>query len=203
VRGIAKSEASSRRAELAHKKRRPVRDVVRKKVTDLEAERIQKEIEEAKKKGKKKKSLRRVKNQRRRGREEDPTKMKPNEGNGANLPKYKWTQTLSEVELRTWTSESSKIPPPIIDGEFPETIKKDDSAWLIEDKKANTMSWWPKLVLSDPEINTKKIQPENSKLSDLDGETRSMPTSDEQKNKTCSNNSWLPSGNDFSNCKFS
>mmetsp|Transcript_2287 Transcript_2287/g.3073 ORF Transcript_2287/g.3073 Transcript_2287/m.3073 type:complete len:332 (+) Transcript_2287:149-1144(+) len=154
------------------------------------------------------------------GDEEDNDEPPP-PGNGGITDKYVWTQTLSELNVTVPVPEGTKSrqilvdikkkkltvglkgQPPIVEGELHKAIKLDDSFWTLEDnkevainlQKENGMEWWKCVIVGDPEINTQKVQPENSKLSDLDGETRQtvekmmydqrqkamgLPTADEQ-----------------------
>lgn len=123
---------------------------------------------------------------------------KPNAGNGLDMEKYSWTQQLSEVNVNVPVPEGTKSrfvvceikkdrlkvglkgQPPIIDGELYKPVKVDDCFWSIEDGKAlsilltkhNQMEWWKSVIKGDPEVDTQKVEPENSKLSELDPETR-------------------------------
>ncbi|KAI6220339.1 CS domain-containing protein [Aphelenchoides fujianensis] len=134
--------------------------------------------------------------------EDEKGKLQPNASNGCDLPNYSWTQTLKEIEVhvplragvplnsrdvvaeitRTHLKVGVRGKPPILDGDLPDEIKVEESLWVLEGKKdvvltlhkVKDQQWWSRLMQSDPEINTRKVQPENSKLSDLEGETRAM-----------------------------
>ncbi|KAI8919735.1 HSP20-like chaperone [Entophlyctis helioformis] len=140
----------------------------------------------------------------------------------AALP-YKWRQTLQDVDvtipipkgikgrdiLVVFKQKSVKVAlksdlaNPLLEGDLCNAIKVEESTWLIDNgellvhlEKVNKAEWWKNVVTHHPAIDTTKIVPENSKLGDLDGETRAMvekmmfdqrqkamglPSSDEQK----------------------
>jgi len=119
-------------------------------------------------------------------------------GNGGTTEHYVWTQQLAEVTVNVPVPVGTrsrdlvvdigkkrlrvglKGQPPMVDGELHKPVKVDDSFWTVEDgrevvvnlQKENGMEWWKCVVVGDPEIDTSKVNPENSKLSDLDAETR-------------------------------
>ncbi|CDU20173.1 nuclear distribution gene C [Plasmodium yoelii] len=131
--------------------------------------------------------------------DDDEGDSEPPKGNGGKTEKYTWTQTLGTVDMYidveefiktkdikvdiTFKKLSIKVKNNIyIEGEFHKHIKPEDSIWTLEDnriihisiEKLNTMEWWATVIKGDPEIDVKKIVPENSRMEDLDSETRSV-----------------------------
>ncbi|GBF99556.1 hypothetical protein Rsub_12362 [Raphidocelis subcapitata] len=121
--------------------------------------------------------------------------LKPNSGRGADLERYSWTQTLGEVTVcvpvppgtrgrsldvaigRNTLRVGVKGQAPIID--LSEAVKADDCLWNLADNaveltlaKAEGMRWWRAVVEGDPAIDTAAVEPENSRLEELDPETR-------------------------------
>ncbi|CAK7356009.1 unnamed protein product [Dovyalis caffra] len=110
-------------------------------------------------------------------REEEKKKLRvPNKDNGLDMENYSWAQTLQEVTIIVHVPPGTKSrdvvcemkkksvkvglkgQPSILEGELFETIKDE----LVE-----------VLVQGGPEIDIQKAEPEPSRLSDLDLETRS------------------------------
>jgi len=75
----------------------------------------------------------------------------------------------------------------VLEGPTFAALLADDCTWTIEDAdsrsgggrlvtltlaKAQGMSWWPHVVTTEPKLDLGKVEPENSKLSDLDADTR-------------------------------
>eukprot|EP00536_Pseudo-nitzschia_multiseries_P007579 jgi/Psemu1/195985/e_gw1.180.43.1 len=133
---------------------------------------------------------------------DDDDEGPPPEGNGGTVPgKYVWTQTLAELTVVVPVPDNTRgrdvqvvITPShlkvalksnptkeaIVDADLTKRVVCDDSFWTIEDgnrlvinlQKKNEMEWWDAVCKGDPGINVRHIRPENSNLSDLDGETR-------------------------------
>lgn len=177
--------------------------------------------------------------------EEEEDNTPPPPGNGGTVEgKYTWTQTLSDLMVFiklppgtkskmldiTFTNSKYKVAIKgqnvLVEGEWHKRIIVDDTFWTLEDgdlvfniQKDDKMNWWKCVTVGDPEINTQKVQPENSKLSDLDGETRQtvekmmfdqrqkaagLPSSDElQKQEMLQKFMAQHPEMDFSNAKFS
>ncbi len=53
-----------------------------------------------------------------------------------------------------------------------QSIFQDQKVLHLTLYKVNKMEWWHCVIKGDLEIDTQKVQPENSKLADLDFETR-------------------------------
>jgi len=123
-------------------------------------------------------------------------------GNGGRTDNYIWTQVLSDVMVTvpikaglrsrdlvvkidpTTLTVGVKGQSPIIQGDLCDKIDATNATWTLEDDpdegrvialylpKENKMHWWNCVIKGDPEINTQKIVPENSKLEDLDNDVR-------------------------------
>ncbi|CBZ24905.1 conserved hypothetical protein [Leishmania mexicana MHOM/GT/2001/U1103] len=152
-----------------------------------------------------------------------PRGLPPTAANGFAYEKYIFSQSLQEAEVRVplpavnvkgkqvsivitsnHLTVGMKGQPPIVDGELYSKVHAEECMWTIEDGhtvvvtlyKVNSMEWWKTIFQGDPEIDLQKVMPENSKLDDLDSDTRQTvekmmydqrqkmmgkPTSDEQK----------------------
>lgn len=71
----------------------------------------------------------------------------------------------------------------LVDGELFAKVRTDESFWQIDRaegvvtvhfEKLDDMNWWECVVKGHVEIDLSKVEPGNSRLGDLDGDTRGM-----------------------------
>jgi hypothetical protein len=140
-----------------------------------------------------------------------------------------------DVQIKTTTvrvamKDGSKV---FFEGEWPEKIDSEESFWTLETtstgkhlvmnitKMPNQDKWWETILKGEQKIDTSKVNPEPSKLSDLDGEMRGevekmmfdmrqkqmgKPSSDELKKREMLEKVMKANPNlkfDLSNAKFS
>eukprot|EP01055_Gregarina_sp_Pseudo9_P000473 Gregarina_sp_Pseudo_9__472@NODE_1301_length_1702_cov_36_597715_g1222_i0_p1_GENE_NODE_1301_length_1702_cov_36_597715_g1222_i0NODE_1301_length_1702_cov_36_597715_g1222_i0_p1_ORF_typecomplete_len292_score51_83CS/PF04969_16/7_4e15Nudc_N/PF14050_6/6_1e13DUF3801/PF12687_7/0_023_NODE_1301_length_1702_cov_36_597715_g1222_i0110985 len=131
---------------------------------------------------------------------EEAALMSPNSGNGVTYENYSWTQTLSTLEISVPLKDFTNVRGKecrieigtdhllvivrgsrLLDDKLSDKVVIDDSFWVISDgntivitlEKINQMHWWNRCLQGEEKaLDTSKVMPENSKLSDLDPETR-------------------------------
>jgi len=103
----------------------------------------------------------------------------------------KGQEPVIDVRYLALPLPQSPIPNPtnpiLPQGPLPHEIHPSESTWTLEPApastkeislhldKTNKMQWWASITTNAPYfLDTSKIEPENSKLGDLDGETRGM-----------------------------
>ncbi|KAL4857728.1 hypothetical protein ACK3TF_002152 [Chlorella vulgaris] len=130
--------------------------------------------------------------------EEESKGLKPNSGNGADLDTYSWTQSLQELVVSVGVPAGTKGrtcdvsisrdklrvglkgQPPLLEGPLFAPVVPDECLWNLVDgrvveltlQKADGMQWWRSVVRGEPEIDVQKVEPEPSKLTDLEPEMR-------------------------------
>ena len=129
---------------------------------------------------------------------DNPNLLKPNSENGYDYGSYNFSQVLSSMDVYVPMKEGIKSrdvdvkisatslkvglkgEKAVIDGKLHDKVKPDDCTWTLIDNKLvhvylekhDAMKWWSCVITGEKELDTKKIVPENSKLSDLDGDVR-------------------------------
>lgn len=143
-----------------------------------------------------------------------------------DVPKGTPPKMLDIVITPTHIKIAVKGQTPILDADFEDDVISSDCTWSLEERqhlsltiqKGSNRQWWKSPCKGYEQVDITKIEPETSKLSDLDPEARSlvekMMFDQEQKRKGLPTSDEIEKQNimkkfmeqhpemDFSHCKF-